>query len=475
MIVSSRLVDGSPGVSVDALLRTLPDKQVRALAGAQLILVLRLIETGFSDEREALIRVIVATAEQKGSVAIHDTLLRKTLIENLPIEKARELAERLDIPIDRNIFSSLLSINVTKDPQATITIGGFFGLVDSPRAPQSIPEQVREITPSFSLFEHQRVAAEEVLTSVSSPPGRVILHMPTGAGKTRTAMHVICRLLNAGRPKLIVWVAQNAELLEQAADAFASAWCHLGNRPVPLTRLWGSIRADELGQVNDGLLVAGLAKLHSINSQNWSAIMNLGSRSSLVVIDEAHQAIAPTYRVLLERLADAGVKAALLGLTATPGRTWSDISADKELSAFFNHNKVIVKVEGYDNPVEYLMSEGYLARPTFTTLLAEKIPLDEEILSLLTSHDDFTNGVLDAVGESSERNAAIVNKVRDVITRHSRVIVFASSVQNAELLMSLLKAIGIRSVCRYRRNAVRSTRARYSEVQRRCTRSNCNL
>ena len=117
-----------------------------------------------------------------------------------------------------------------------------------------------------------------------------------------------------------------------------------------------------------GLLVAGLAKLHSVNSRNPGAIMDLGSQSSLIVIDEAHQAIAPTYRALLNRLADAGVEAALLGLTATPGRTWSDIAADEELSAFFNHNKVILKVEGYDNPVEYLMSEGYLARPTFSTL-----------------------------------------------------------------------------------------------------------
>ena len=440
---TSKLFDTSPGVSLDALLRTLPDKQVRSLAGEQLVLVLRLVEAELGDEREAQIKVILASAEQKGSAAIHNALLRKTLIENLPIEKARELAERLEVPINKNIFSGLLSIDLKKSPEAAITIGGFFGLVDLPRAPRAIPESVDEITPQFGLFEHQRVAAENVLTSVSSPPGRVILHMPTGAGKTRTAMHVVCRLLNAERPRLVVWVAQSAELLDQAADAFAIAWHHLGNRPILLSRFFGSARVDELEQVNDGFLVAGLAKLHSINRRNPSAIMDLGSRSSLVIIDEAHQAIAPTYRVLLDRLADAGVEAALLGLTATPGRTWRDIAADEELSTFFNHNKVILEVKGYDNPVEYLMSKGYLARPTFSTLSAKEIEFDQRSLSSLASDEDFSTEILAAVGENIERNAAVVNRIRDVISRHTRIILFASSVQNAELLMSLLTAMGI--------------------------------
>lgn len=171
--------------------------------------------------------------------------------------------------------------------------------------------------------------------------------------------------------------------------------------------------------------------------------MDLGARSSLVVIDEAHQAIAPTYRVLLERLADAGTEAALLGLTATPGRTWSDISADEELSAFFNHNKVILSVNGYANPVEYLMAEGYLARPTFSTLLANDISLEKEAARSVESDDDFSSAVLEQIGQNVERTAAVLNKVQDMITRHSRVIVFASSVRHAELLMSLLAAIGI--------------------------------
>ena len=89
------------------------------------------------------------------------------------------------------------------------------------------------------------------------------------------------------------------------------------------------------------------------------------------------------------------------------------------------------------------MAEGYLARPTFSTLLANDISLEKEAARSVESDDDFSSAVLEQIGQNVERTAAVLNKVQDMITRHSRVIVFASSVRHAELLMSLLAAIGI--------------------------------
>ena len=71
---------------------------------------------------------------------------------------------------------------------------------------------------------------------------------------------------------------------------------------------------------------------------------------------------------MIEGLADAGQADAVLGLTATPGRTWNDITKDEELAGFFGGSKVVLEVEGYDNPVEYLLAEGYLARPEFSRI-----------------------------------------------------------------------------------------------------------
>ena len=121
--------------------------------------------------------------------------------------------------------------------------------------------------------------------------------------------------------------------------------------------------------MRDGLVVAGLSKLYSRAKRSIQFINKLGSRSSLVIIDEAHQAIAETYKLVLDVLVLPYENTALLGLTATPGRTWADISADEELAEFFAQRKVTLEVPGYDNPVDYLVSEQYLARVKYRSLL----------------------------------------------------------------------------------------------------------
>jgi superfamily II DNA or RNA helicase len=48
--------------------------------------------------------------------------------------------------------------------------------------------------------------------------------MPTGSGKTRTAMNVVANYLRNREKGVVVWLAHSEELCEQAADEFAKAW-----------------------------------------------------------------------------------------------------------------------------------------------------------------------------------------------------------------------------------------------------------
>lgn len=77
--------------------------------------------------------------------------------------------------------------------------------------------------PTYSLFEHQRRAAREATEYLEREPFQVLLHMPTGSGKTRTAMNVIADHLRAGEPRLVVWFAYSEELCEQAAEEFRTS------------------------------------------------------------------------------------------------------------------------------------------------------------------------------------------------------------------------------------------------------------
>ena len=112
--------------------------------------------------------------------------------------------------------------------------------MQDPRAPADTAPDSTKISAGYALFDHQRAAADRVVHALGDAPRKVILHMPTGAGKTRTAMHIVAEHLRRSEPTVVCWLAQNAELLDQAADEFEKAWQFLGNRETNLVRFWGT-------------------------------------------------------------------------------------------------------------------------------------------------------------------------------------------------------------------------------------------
>ena len=249
--------------------------------------------------------------------------------------------------------------------------------------------------------------------------------------------------MTSTEPSIIVWLATSAELLDQAADAFKEAWSRLGNREINILRFWGDYAPDLLG-LSDGLIVAGLQKMHAFKSRHHIDVLRLAKSVSLVVVDEAHQAIAPTYRETIEILSETGMKNALVGLTATPGRTWSDISADERLSDFFDGRKVMLELDGHEDPVSFLMEQGYLARPKFRRLEFDTTPEFEPYLMKATKGNDYDPELLELLAEQLERNVIIVDEVRRLIERgHTRIIFFGASVRHAEVLSAALVAEGI--------------------------------
>ncbi|WP_193174105.1 DEAD/DEAH box helicase [Oricola nitratireducens] len=318
---------------------------------------------------------------------------------------------------------------------------GFFGfVVDEPVAFSEI--QANEtLQPNFGLFDHQRDAVDRVWRVVGAGHGRVILHMPTGAGKTRSAMHLICRYLIEHEPGIVVWLANSSELLDQGASAFQEAWKNLGNRPLELKRMWGRHDPD-MNDFTDGLLVGGFQKLHAYFSRNPTALLKIGMKTTLVVVDEAHQGIAPTYRDVINQLANAGKKSALVGLTATPGRTWSDVEEDEKLSDFFENRKVVLRVEGWDNPVNYLIESGYLAKPNF-----KRIEVPTELSTEPSGKgDEYSDDIIDELCNSSERNKVIIEEIRALTADgHKRIMLFAASVKHAATISAVLNVMGIES------------------------------
>ncbi len=202
-------------------------------------------------------------------------------------------------------------------------------------------------------------------------------------------------------------------------------------------------RSLALDDVRDGLIVTSLPKMYNAAKREIYFIGQLGSRCTLAVIDEAHQAIAETYRLVLDALVVHNAETGLLGLTATPGRTWADISADEELADFFARQKVSLDVPGYDNPVRYLMAEGYLAETNFKPLHAESdVELSGRDLKRIRDNLNVPDDVLRRLAEDDRRNLSIVTRLEDLLARHRRVLFFATTVAHAELVATVLQARG---------------------------------
>lgn len=377
------------------------------------------------------------------SDALRDSTVRDHIIRLLPLPKARELAKRLGTEDGRELYNNISK--AASEKLAIPILFSFFGVVRDARAPKDSAPSVRTTVASYALFDHQRRAAQKVNRLLLDQPRKTVLHMPTGSGKTRTAMHIITSHLKESEPTLVCWLAQNAELLEQAADEFENAWKCLGNRNVEIFRFWGN-RNPDLMNANDGIIIAGLGKMSSLNSRDPQTLLRLADRVSLTVIDEAHQAIAPTYKAILTALYSKRPANALLGLTATPGRTWSDIDEDAKLSDYFDGMKVTLEVEGYSDPVTFLIDQEYLARPMFKQLNSESgLKLSKSDIEELSVSIDIPEKLLDKLGGDTQRNLRIISAIEDLSTRHKRIIVFAPSVNNARLLTAILTYRGIDS------------------------------
>ncbi len=164
-------------------------------------------------------------------------------------------------------------------------------------------------------------------------------------------------------------------------------------------------------------------------------------------MDEAHQAPAPSYNLVLEALCLSFGKnspTSMLGLSATPGRTWDDAEADKKLSKFFSRRKVTLEVEGYDNPVDFLVKEKYLAKATYRPLMhTGGLKLSQTDLKYIQEKLDISDQVLERIAEDDKRNLHIVLEIEKMAAGHKRIIVFAISVEHSNLIAATLKARGI--------------------------------
>lgn len=372
--------------------------------------------------------------------------IRSSLLEFLKPDELEKLAIILGRSTSNGYEHSLWDIkrlSIRRGSENERALLSFFELNPPPKdAPDNRPSTA-SLDSAYSLFKHQRYAARKVGERLAQQPRRVLLHMPTGSGKTRTSMHVISDHLREHEPTVVVWLAYSEELCEQAVQEFEKAWTNLGDRSLAVHRFWGKFEI-EPQEIMDGFLVAGLGKTYSAAKQSIKFISDLATRTSLVVIDEAHSSVAETHRLILNALLVQRPTVALLGLTATPGRTWEDLEEDRKLAQFFRGQKVTLKIEGYDSPIYYLVREGYLADVKYREMLSEGgTELSERDLKEIIEGLDIPERILQRLADDEKRNLKIVFEIERLAKTHRRILVFAATTRHSELLATVLRTRGL--------------------------------
>ncbi|MGW6455137.1 DEAD/DEAH box helicase [Streptomyces sp. NPDC055078] len=288
------------------------------------------------------------------------------------------------------------------------------------------------------LHDYQERLAANVFSMLDRlSPQRGMLSLPTGAGKTRVAAEAVIRWVKASEELEgpILWIAQTEELCEQAVQSWKFVWSKVGaDQSLAISRLWTT---NESGPVGDRphLVIATDAKLRNCLGTDPYAWLR---SAALVIVDEAHMAIAPQYTQILGDLGltHARTDRHLLGLTATPFRN-TNVEETHRLVQRFGGRRLDEGVFETGDPYAELQDLGMLARVTHKELAGGTIELTSDEKQRADMLSVLAKTAEQRLADDHERNGRIIDEIV-AMPSDWPVLIFATSVPHAKFLAAKL-------------------------------------
>ncbi len=307
--------------------------------------------------------------------------------------------------------------------------------------PLSESNQLTINRPFKNLLDYQVQVYSESMRKLRVPRSRFIIQMPTGSGKTRTSMEIISNHLKT-QPEgsVVLWMAHTEELCEQSFECFVEVWQHLANKPLKAVRFWGK-QPIPAPFDKSMFIVGGFSKIMAALRKDESAFAHIKNRISLIVIDEAHRAVAPKTKQAIISL--TGPNTQVIGLTATPGRAEQEETQD--MAEFFFESKVNITTDSGESEIKMLKRRKVLALVDYIPIEA---PLNIELTTAQKRHlerkFEFPEGLLKKVGSDNVRNIEIMKKLLYSCQEiEKKILFFSCSVKHSRFILALLEYHGI--------------------------------
>jgi superfamily II DNA or RNA helicase len=304
-----------------------------------------------------------------------------------------------------------------------------------------------------SLHDYQEVVAERLGRLLSGEgPRRGIVSLPTGAGKTRVAVQTIIESIRSGRldgsasdtpfAGPILWLADGEELCEQAIDAWSYLWRAVGRQDTQLilSRFWSSYEMEEEAAGVQVVVATWQKILHrAVDNESFAWL----AEAPVVIIDEAHGALHPSYTKILEWLGRSSRERdkPLIGLTATPFRGRRDSDETERLLRRFDDNQLDEGVFGDEFPQVRLQRDRVLARAHLEILDGASIDLSDREIEEFKSKGWLSRDAGARLGRDEDRTRTIVDSIMSK-PEDWQIVVFAASVEAAQTLATLLTLQG---------------------------------
>jgi ATP-dependent helicase IRC3 len=264
----------------------------------------------------------------------------------------------------------------------------------------------------FRPRPYQKAAVQAVVTGYRKDKiNRQLLYLPTGAGKTVIATHIIKEFASRAGFGRCLFLAHRREILDQTARTIKQ---HLPQLTVEIEQ--GERSASGTADVTIASVQSLLQRKDRYDPKSFA----------LVICDECHRALAPSWEDVLGYFyGDSGGNMLLLGMTATPRRSDGKSALDTFGHTAFEISRTDLEDLGFLVPMRY-----------FT------VRSDLRLNQVKMSGGDFQMGALSAVMDTPEQRAMAVKAWLEQGKR-ARTIAFCASVQHARHLCEDFRAFGI--------------------------------